>query len=182
MAPQSERPDHHLDSERGFLEVAGREADRPLRETLLGFRDLVSADMDWADVRKRRFRQRASIVRVSALVLTAASTVVLGIQEIPARASIALPMVALVTVLGGLETFFNWRSRWVLMEETRYGLNRLRDDMDYYIVATPTAELSRERLQEFFDRHQATWSDVSRQWVEFRKLDRAPQAPEVRPS
>jgi hypothetical protein len=180
MAPQSPRSDHHLDSERGFLEVAGREGDRPLRELLLGFRDLVSADMDWCNIRKRIFRRNASIVRVAALVLTAASTVVLGIQEIPARASIALPMVALVTVLGGLETFFNWRSRWVLMEETRYRLNRLRDEMDYYIVATPTDELSRERLQEFYDRHQVTWSDASRQWVEFRKLDRAPQSPEVR--
>jgi hypothetical protein len=136
MASQSELPDHHLDSERGFLEVAGREADRPLH-------DLVSADMDWCNTRKRIFRRNASIVRIAALVLTAASTVVLGIQEIPARASVALPMVALVTVLGGLETFFNWRSRWVLVEETRYRFNRLRDEMDHYIVATPTAELDR---------------------------------------
>ncbi|GLY35278.1 hypothetical protein Amsp01_013020 [Amycolatopsis sp. NBRC 101858] len=173
-------PGRALDSERGYLEVAGREADRPLRDTLLGFRDLVSADMDWCNIRKSRFRRNASVVRIAVLVLTAASTVVLGIQEIPARASIALPMVALVTVLGGLETFFSWRSRWVLMEETRYRFNRLRDDMDYYIVATPTAELSRHRLQEFFDQHQATWSDASRQWVEFRRLDRPPQSPEVR--
>jgi uncharacterized protein DUF4231 len=173
-------PGRPLDSEGGFLEVAGRDPDRPLRDALLSFRDLVSADMDWADSRKRRFRRRASFVRVSALLLTAASTVVLGIPEIPGRASIALPMVALVTVLGGLETFFNWRSRWVLMEETRYRLNRLRDEMDYSIVATPTEELSRDRLQAFFDQHQATWADASRQWVEFRKLDRPPQAPEVR--
>ncbi|WP_329054928.1 SLATT domain-containing protein [Amycolatopsis sp. NBC_01488] len=169
-----------LDSERGFLEVAGRDPDRPLRDQLLGFRDLVSADMDWADSRKRIFRRNASVVRIAALVLTAASTVVLGIQEIPARASIALPMVALVTVLGGLETFFSWRARWVLMEETRYRFNRLRDELDYYIVATPAAELSRDRLQEFFDRHQVTWADASRQWVEFRRLDRPPQSPEVR--
>lgn len=175
-------PDRHLDSERGFLEVAGRDPDRPLRDRLLSFRDLVSADMDWVDNRRRIFRRNASIVRIAVLLLTAASTVVLGIQEIPARASIALPMVALVTVLGGLETFFNWRSRWVLMEETRYNFNRLRDEMDYYIVGTPTTELSRERLQEFFDQHQVTWADASRQWVEFRKLDRPPQPVDVRPS
>jgi len=173
-------PGRSADSERGLLEVAGRDPDRPLRDSLLAFRDLLSADMDWVDSRKSRFRRSASIVRVSALLLTAASTVVLGIQEIPARASIALPMVALVTVLGGLETFFNWRSRWVLMTETRYRFNRLRDELDYYIVATPTAELSRGRLEEFFARHQVVWEETSRQWVEFRKLDRPPQAPEVR--
>ena len=173
-------PGRSADSERGYLEVAGREADRPLRDTLLGFRDLLSADMDWCNIRKYRFRRRASIVRIAALVLTAASTVVLGIPEIPVRASIALPMVALVTVLGGLETFFNWRSRWVLMEETRYSLNRLRDELDYYLVATPTDELSRDKLQEFFDRHQVVWAEASRQWVEFRRLDRPPQSPEIR--
>ncbi|MEV6876813.1 DUF4231 domain-containing protein [Amycolatopsis sp. NPDC051128] len=170
---------HLLEFDRGLLEIAGREADRPLRESLLGFRDLVVNAMDWCNTRKKRFRRRASIVRVAALVLTAASTVVLGIQEIPARASLALPMVALVTVLGGLETFFNWRSRWVLMEETRYQLNQLRDEVDYYIVTTPTAELSRERLDEFFHRHQVVWADSSRRWLEFRRHDRPPQ-PEIR--
>ena len=173
-------PGRSADSERGLLEVAGRDPDRSLRDSLLAFRDLVSADMDWVDSRKSQFRRHASIVRVSALLLTAASTVVLGIQEIPARASIALPMVALVTVLGGLETFFNWRSRWVLMTETRYRFNRLRDELDYYIVTTPAAELSRGRLAEFFAKHQVVWDETSRQWVEFRKLDRPPQAPEVR--
>jgi len=164
----------------GLFELAGRTAGLPLREVVVHFRDLVSADMDWVDSRKSQFRRHASIVRVSALLLTAASTVVLGIQEIPARASIALPMVALVTVLGGLETFFNWRSRWVLMTETRYRFNRLRDELDYYIVTTPAAELSRGRLAEFFAKHQVVWDETSRQWVEFRKLDRPPQAPEVR--
>ncbi|WP_206785108.1 DUF4231 domain-containing protein [Amycolatopsis sp. MtRt-6] len=173
-------PGRAVDSERGLLEVAGRDPDRSLRDSLLAFRDLLSADMEWVDSRKSQFRRRASIVRVSALLLTAASTVVLGIPEIPARASIALPMVALVTVLGGLETFFNWRSRWVLMTETRYRFNRLRDELDYYIVTTPEAELSRGRLEELFARHQVVWEETSRQWVEFRKLDRPPQAPEVR--
>ncbi|MGV9360464.1 hypothetical protein [Amycolatopsis sp. NPDC003731] len=88
MASPSQRPGH-LDSERGFLEVAGRDPDRPLRDQFLGFRDLVSADMAWVDSRKSQFRRRAAIVRVSALLLTAASTVVLGIQEIPASASTA---------------------------------------------------------------------------------------------
>jgi hypothetical protein len=98
---------------------------------------------------------------------------VLGIQAIPSRAEIALPMVALVTVIGGLETFFNWRSRWVLMEEAQYRLNQIRDEMDYYLVTTPAAELKKERLHEFFVQQQDVWGDVSRRWVEFRKLERS---------
>jgi hypothetical protein len=104
-------PKEALPSERGFLGLAGREPDQPLRQAFLHFRDLVSADMDWADSRKTKFRGNASIVKVATLVLTGVSTVVLGIQAIPARASIALPMVAAVAALGALETFYNWRSR-----------------------------------------------------------------------
>lgn len=167
-----------LTSEHGFLELAGREDGIPLREAFLRFRDLVSADMEWADSRKARFRTRASCAKVAALVLTGASTVVLGIPAIPGRAAIALPMVALVTLIGGLEPFYNWRSRWVLMEETQYRLNRIRDEMDYYLVTTLSADLDRERLRRFFADQQDIWNDVSRQWVEFRKLDRAqPGAP-----
>lgn len=163
------------------MELVGRQPDLPLRDALLGFRDLVSADIEWIDSRKKRFRTPASRVRVATLVLTASSTIVLGIPEIPARASIALPLVATVTLLAGLETFFTWRSRWLLMEEMQYRMNRLRDDMDYYLVTTPAAELRREQLDRFYAEQQDLWADVSSRWVEFRKHDRAPQ-PEARPS
>jgi len=162
-----------ISSERGFLELAGRDDGIPLRDAFLRFRDLVSADMDWADSRKTRFRRCASCVKVTALVLTAASTVVLGIPAIPGRAAIALPMVALVTLISALEPFFNWRSRWVLMEETKYRLNQIRDEMDYHLVTTPAADLNRDQLRGFFADQQDVWHDVSRQWVEFRKLDQA---------
>ena len=66
-------------SDRGFLELAGRDDSISLREAFIRFRDLVSSDMDWADLRKARFRTRASCAKVAALALTAASTVVLGI-------------------------------------------------------------------------------------------------------
>jgi hypothetical protein len=153
--------------------MAGREEGIPLREAFIRFRDLVSADMDWADSRKVRYRQRAWLTKVAALALTAASTVVLGIPAIPERAAIALPMVALVTVFGGIEAYFNWRSIWVLMEETQYRLNRIRDEMDYYIVTTPGADLNLDRLRGFFTEQQDIWHDVSRRWVEFRRLDQS---------
>ena len=65
----------------------------------------------------------------------------------------------------------NRRSRWVLMEETQYRLNRIRDEMDYYLVITPEADISQDRLDKFFKAQQEIWSDVSRRWIEFRKLD-----------
>lgn len=161
-------------SERGFLALAGREAPLPPREAFMVFRDLVSADMDWADDRKHRHRRNSSRVQVAGLGLTGLATVVLGIAAIPERAYIALPIVAVVTVISGLEAFFNWRALWVLMEETQYRLNRVRDHMDFYLVTTSANEVSEERLREFFDEQQNIWADVSRRWIEFRKLEQTP--------
>lgn len=162
-----------ITSERGFLELAGRDGGLPLREVFIRFRDLVSADMNWADSRKARFRARASFAKIAALALTAASTVVLGIPAIPNRTAVALPMVALVTLITALEPYFNWRSRWVLMEETQYRLNRIRDEIDYYVVTTPAADLDQDRLRRFFADEQEIWRDVSRRWIDFRKLEQA---------
>jgi hypothetical protein len=169
--PKSRPTREVLPSERGLLELAGRQADLSLREVFVHFRDLVSADMDWVDSRKVRFRRAASRVKLASLSLAAMSTVVLGIAAIPAQTAIALPMVASVTLLGALETFFNWRSRWVLMEETQYRLNRLRDAMDYYVTVTPSDQVERDVLDRFFEQQQLIWTDVSRRWIEFRALD-----------
>jgi hypothetical protein len=156
------------------LELAA-EPDLPLREQFTRFRALVSSDMDWVNARKDRFRARASWAKILALVVTAASTVVLGLTGIPDRAAIALPMVALDTVISALEPFFNWRSRWILMEEAQYRLNRLRDEMDYYLVTTPTSEIQKPELERFFRGQQDIWSDVSKRWIEYREADRVPK-------
>jgi hypothetical protein len=169
--PGGDRTIESRPSEQGLFALSGRELDLPLTELFVKFRDQVSEAMAWTDSRKTRFRKRSSWVKIGALILSALSTIILGIQEIPARASIALPFVALVTTLGALEGFFNWRSRWVLMEEAQYRLHRLRDDVDFYLLSTPSTALTMERLRQLFDEQQAIWSDVSQKWIEFRKLD-----------
>ncbi|MBR7828700.1 SLATT domain-containing protein [Actinospica sp. MGRD01-02] len=132
-------------------------------------------------MRKARFRARASWAKILTLALTAASTVVLGFTWLPARASVALPMVALVTVISALEPFYNWRSRWILMEETQYRLQRLRDEMDYFLVTTPTADVRKSDFDGFFRDHQKIWAETSRRWIEYRRLDAAAQSAEIEP-
>jgi hypothetical protein len=162
-------------SEKGLFELVGRQTGLDADEAFVKFRDLVSAHIDWAESRKRRNRRYASWLRYGALFLTAAATVVVGIATIPRW--VALPMVALVTVLSGLEVFRNWRPLWVLMEEAQYRFNRLRDEMDFHLVTTPAGELTFEKLAGYFGEHQAIWDDVSRQWLGFRKLDQDQDQP-----
>ena len=164
------KPHPTLPSDHGFFAIAG-DQELSVREQVMSFRQLVSSDMDWTTIRRRRFQAKAARVKVTTLILTAASTVVLGISGIPARAAIALPMVALVSVLTALDTYFNWRSRWILMEETQYKLQRLRDKIDYYLVTTPAAEVAKTALDEFFSEQEVIWAEASKRWVEYRKAE-----------
>jgi hypothetical protein len=62
------------------------------------------------------------------------------------------------------------------MDETRYRLNRLRDEMDYYLVTTPSDDVESGQLDLYFREQQAIWHDVSQRWVTVRKLGAAENA------
>ncbi|MDT4971296.1 MAG: hypothetical protein QOG22_1439 [Pseudonocardiales bacterium] len=88
----------------------------------------------------------------------------LGYFELVGRSSTLI----LREALGTFEAFINWRPRWVLMEETQYRLNLLRDNMDYYLVTTPADGLSKQQLDLFYAEQQLIWADAGRRWVQFR--------------
>ena len=164
-------------SERGFFVLSQRQSGVTPREAIVGFREVVDADLNWADGRKERYRRRAVAIKVASLVIAGLSTVALGVDPDGRGRVLALPLVAAVTVLAGLEPYMSWRNRWVSMEETRYELNRLRDEIDFYLVTTVAGDLDQERLQRFFADQQRIWRGVSKQWREFRTADAAIPAP-----
>ncbi|MGW5347110.1 DUF4231 domain-containing protein [Streptomyces sp. HUAS TT3] len=131
--------------------------------------DKIRQGNDYARGKKKRFGRSASVTKVATLVLSAASTVILGLQDLNAWAGLALACVALVTLLGAVEPFFNWRSRWVLMEEAQHRFRRLADDLEYLVASTPADELTFDQLGEVFGRYQTIWDDLSRTWLEHRR-------------
>ncbi|MFJ9648875.1 DUF4231 domain-containing protein [Streptomyces sp. NPDC004244] len=139
------------------------------REAAALLLDKIRQGNDYARGKKKRFGRSASVTRVATLVLSAASTVILGLQDLNAWAGLALACVALVTLLGAVEPFFNWRSRWVLMEEAQHRFRRLADDLEYLVASTPADELTFDQLGEVFGRYQTIWDDLSRTWLEHRR-------------
>jgi len=123
----------------------------------------------YARRRKKRFRLASSALKVLTLLLSAASTIILGLQNLNFWAGLAFALVALVTLLGAVESFFNWRSRWVLMEETQYRFQRLADDLEYLIASTPADGLTYDRLQPLFDEYQGVWAHLSERWLQERR-------------
>ncbi|GAA4607621.1 hypothetical protein BJY16_006426 [Actinoplanes octamycinicus] len=173
-------PESHP-SERGFFVLSQQQSGLPPREAIIRFREVVDEDLNWADHRKARFRRRAVAVKVSSLVLAGLSTVALGVDPDGHGRVLALPLVAAVTVLAGLEPYMSWRSRWVSMEEARYELNRLRDEIDFYLVTTTASDQDRKRLARYFADQQRIWRGVSKQWRDFRAADTAAPAAKEQP-
>ena len=89
-------------------------------ETLLELKRWVVRANGYADNRKNKFRRLATMVKLMSLALSAVATVILGLQDLDFWTGLAFSLVALTTVVNAVEPFFNWRSRWVLMEEARY--------------------------------------------------------------
>ncbi|MFE9635840.1 SLATT domain-containing protein [Streptomyces sp. NPDC006463] len=131
--------------------------------------DKIRQGNGYARGKKKRFGRSASITKVATLVLSAGSTVILGLQNLNAWTGLALACVALVTLLGAVEPFFNWRSRWVLMEEAQYRFRRLADELEYLVASTAADELTFDQLGEIFGRYQAIWDDLGRTWLAHRR-------------
>jgi hypothetical protein len=106
---------------------------------------------------------------VTSLAFSAASTVILGLQDLDFWTGLGFALIALVTAVNTFEPFFAWRSRWVLMEEAQYEFYRLRDDAIFYMAATPTDQLDPDKVRALFDQYQGIWDRLSSRWLEFRR-------------
>jgi hypothetical protein len=123
----------------------------------------------YARSRKVIFSRRSTVVRVASLAMSAASTVVLGLQDLDFWTGLGFALIALVTAVNTFEPLFAWRSRWVLMEEAQYEFYRLRDDVTFYLASTPTEQLDPERIRSLFEQYQGIWDRLSSRWLEFRR-------------
>jgi hypothetical protein len=141
---------------------------KPL-ELACHLRDQIERGHTYARSRKHRFRWKSVAVRLTTLVLSAASTIILGLQNLDPWTGTAFSLIAVVTVVSALEPFFAWRSLWVLMEEASYKFHRLRDDLEYYIASHPAEEIDPEVVREMFGRYQVIWDGLSSRWLKFRE-------------
>ena len=131
-------------------------------------RDQIERGHTYARSRKQRFRWKSVTVRLTTLVLSAASTIILGLQNLDPWTGTAFSLVAVVTVVSALEPFFAWRSLWVLMEDASYRFHRLQDDLSYYIASHPADEVDPERVREMFEQYQEIWESLSSRWLKLR--------------
>lgn len=136
---------------------------------LLELKKWIAVAIDYTRTRKNQFRFGASAVKLLSLVLSAAATIILGLQNLSFWAGLAFSLVALGTVVNAIEPFFNWRSRWVLMEEARSRFYQLEDDINILIVKTAQDAVSSTDVDKFYKCYRFIWDDLSLRWLEQRR-------------
>ncbi|WP_067521076.1 SLATT domain-containing protein [Alloactinosynnema sp. L-07] len=132
-------------------------------------RSKIESAQRYAHGRKHRFRWKSVTVRLTTLVLSAASTIILGLQNLDPWTGTAFSLIAVVTVVAALEPFFAWRSLWVLMEEASYRFHRLLDELEYYVAANEPDTLDIQRVREMHDEYQRIWEKLSSNWLKNRE-------------
>lgn len=145
------------------------EDDRDLAAAARRLETRIAESISYTRHRRGFFRRWASAIRIATVGLSAAATVILGLQDLDAWTGLAFSLTALVTALSALEPFFNFRSIWVLLEEAQAQHHRLQDDLKFYLSHTTNDTLDRTVLEGFHLRFQAIWTDMESKWLQERR-------------
>lgn len=119
--------------------------------------------------RKAYYRRWASGTWGLSLALSAASIIILGVQDLSLWASIGFSLVPVAALLNGVEPYFNWRSRWVMSEESQERFYRLEEDIRQLMAVTPKGQIPMSKIDALYNRYTIAWEDFSRQWISNRR-------------
>jgi hypothetical protein len=132
-------------------------------------------DESLSDIGKKKifFQNRASIIKMLAIALSAGLTICLGLRlpeyELELRMA-AFLMGGIVTFLNALEPFFNYRSLWIEHEEAQYKLHRLKDQIDFYMAGDLMTSIEPDQMDKFYANYNEIWDSLSNNWLKFRKI------------
>lgn len=140
----------------------------------------ISEAIDYARRQRGSWRARASGLHVATLGASVSATVLLGLAELEGIAALGFALSAIVTIAAAVEPFFNWRSRWVLAEESLADWYDLRNRLRMY-VAEELGELDRETLVAFSNDSDRVWSRLSENWIRQRRSDSESHVPAGQP-
>jgi len=126
-------------------------------------------DRNYIRLRRRRWAIGAVIIRLMALALSSAATIFLGLADLSGLAAWGFTLSALVTTVSALETFFNFRSRWVSADEALARWHRSEEELQTYVNTTPVGRLLSSEIVKFDEERRDEWSRFSQDWLSDRR-------------
>ncbi|WP_263426471.1 SLATT domain-containing protein [Nocardioides mangrovi] len=124
--------------------------------------------------RRSRWRLFASVTKFGALALSAAATILLGFAELDHLAAAGFVCTALVTTIGAIEPYFNWRSRWIMAEEAMHDWYALEQKLIWYVGMSAEQDLDPSKIAKIDQERRAVWDRFGQQWLEQRRRSESP--------
>lgn len=142
---------------------------RPQQSPVEQLKDRIEVTLRYTQGRRKGHQRWAAAIRVRSVALSGAATIILGLEDLSTWAGLAFSFTALVTLLGALEPFFNFRGIWLILEDGQAKTHRLEDDLNFYLAESRETGPDPERLRMFHDRLQRIWQDMSDAWNNQRR-------------
>lgn len=124
-------------------------------------RQRVREDREYAQARRWMWRNLASGSMVLTLLLSAATTIALGLANLGPLGTLGFICSALVTVMIGIEPLFDWRARRASAEEALTAWHQLEDSLEIYVASTPASQLDQQVILDFDRDRRQVWSRFS---------------------
>jgi hypothetical protein len=143
-----------------------------LQEKARHLQKMLDESIEDARAKMRKFRRRASVIKVATILLAGLGTILLGLQIAPNDGilkQIAFVLGAIVTMLTALEPFFNYRALWVEHELALAGFYRIRDELAFYLSGARAEDLDPKVLKKLHDQYQTVWEQLSSAWIGYRR-------------
>jgi hypothetical protein len=126
-------------------------------------------DRQWARERRAVWSARSTFLHALTFVLAVAAIVFLGVASLDGFAIVGFICTTVGTTVAGLETFFNWRSRWVAADSALARWHELEESLSLYVASNEAKLLSIDHLVEFDTQRRSVWSELSQTWLDERR-------------
>ncbi len=138
-------------------------------EIAQNLRDQLYADLDQIRSKRQRWSAGAIAIRTLALALSASATILLGLADLDGMAAVGFAFSALVTTVTALESFFNFRSRWVSADEALARWHRAEESLASYVRMHESDELDVATIMSIDEERRDEWLRFSNDWLAHRR-------------
>lgn len=132
----------------------------------------IKNDISKMQTKTDQNKARAAFVSIASVLFGAGVTIFLGLQIEGVETlfkNIALILGVLVTVVSGIDAFFNYRSLWVKQKVSLLELYSLRNEIEFYKVGFEEGDsMSERKVSGFFRDYQQIWEVSSEEWLRLR--------------
>lgn len=136
----------------------------------------LETDISNIQRRSNKNRDKSSWIGISAIILGACITILLGLQIGSLQGifkNIALICGVLVTVVNSIDRLFNFRTAWIKQTVTILKLQTLKSEIEFYKIGLQEHEaIDDNQVKRFFEQYKEIWNIIADEWSELRIPER----------